>query len=179
MLFDQRERWVVLTVLILSPDNRSVCVLITITHMMPSRCHGCGDFLCTFHQCLPLEQIQLFVPGLFQSGLSAQSQTLTECIWNVFLCMQASVFNPTNRKVLFPPGAAACQSLYFFFIRRWYLNGQKDLLCGCSEGHPPSLVIHSPASWSYKAPQTLFPFSWRQIIPVHKVRQQFAMCVFV
>lgn len=69
--------------------------------MMPARFHSCGDFLCTFHQYLPLEQTQLFWSSLFQSGPSTQSQTLTEYIWNVFLCMHASVFNPVNRKVLF------------------------------------------------------------------------------
>lgn len=89
-------------------------VLITIAHMMPTGCHGCGDFLCTFHQYLSLEQIQLFCSSL---DAATRSQTLTEYIWNVFLCMHASVFNPVNRKVLFSRCCYESQSVlcgYFF-----------------------------------------------------------------
>lgn len=154
-------------------------VSLTPAHVMQACYHGCGDIPCTFCQCFLLQQIQLFCSTQFQFGPSPQSQTLTKYIGNVFLCMNASAFNPVNRKVLF--SQHWCVRVYVAFAF-W---GGDDIwtvlwIC-CIDGL--KVILHCQwATGLLEAPHVtskLFSCSWRQIIPLHKVRQQLAMSVWM
>lgn len=124
------------------------------------------------HQCLLSEQIQLF-QQIFPVCITQSASDWMKISGMCFTaCLQVSLIQWTKRYCfltavicsLWDVGVLCRQSGGFVLV--WYSSSISD---------------DPPASWSFSVHITCksSPYFWRQIVPVHKVRQQLAMCVCV
>lgn len=142
------------------------CV-ITVTHMMPAFYHGCDDLPCTFRYFSALLENKASCFGSpVQSGSSTRSQTLNEYIWNVFLSMPASVFNPVKRKVLFSSCCYVSVCAVRVLLEVDVFNVYKPSFALLMVWSSSSISIDLLASWSEK----LHTYNTETFFPTHDGR---------